>query len=117
MLRRVLGSAALAAALLGGGSAIGDTLVSGRSAQALRCAAYIGMGAQYAYDEGYLSADDRNAIALRSVQVLQRWVPLGLERQLAAYRATLGELGSRQHAYALLARHSDWCLREFTPAS
>jgi hypothetical protein len=49
--------------------------------------------------------------------VLQRWVPLGLERQLAAYRATLGELGSRQHAYALLARHSDWCLREFTPAS
>ena len=93
-----------------------DTVVSGKSAQALRCAAYIGMAAQYGYDEGYVSADDRELMTYWSVRVLARWVPLDADRQLAAYRATLAELGSRYRTYALLSRHADWCLREFTPS-
>jgi hypothetical protein len=51
-----------------------------------------------------------------SVQVLDRWVPLATEQRLAAYRVTLGELGSRHRTYGLIARHADWCLREFTPS-
>jgi hypothetical protein len=115
-IRRRLASAILAALALLAAPVAADTVVSGKSAQALRCAAYIGMAAQYGYDEGHVSADDRELMTYWSVRVLERWVPLDADRQLAAYRATLAELGSRYQTYTLLARHAEWCLREFTPA-
>ena len=111
-IQRCLATAILAAAA----PASADTVVSGKSAQALRCAAYIGMAAQYGYDEGYVSADDRELMTYWSARVLERWVPFDADRQLAAYRTTLAELGSRYRTYALLSRHADWCLREFTPS-
>ena len=58
---------------------------------------------------------DRPADDSWSVLVLERWVPLAPEAQIAAYRTALGELGSRDRTYALIVRHADWCLREFTP--
>jgi hypothetical protein len=106
---------AAAAAALAVPAAAG-TVVSGQSAQALRCAAYIGMAARIGYDEGYLSERDAETMTWWSVQVLDRWVPLPTEERLAAYRATLGELGTRDRTYALIVRHSDWCVRAFTPA-
>ena len=116
MLRNTLGTTAVVAALALMAPVAADTVVSGKSAQALRCAAYIGMAAQYGYEEGHVSAEDRELMTWWSVRVLERWVPLDAERQLAAYRATLAELGSRYRTYGLLARHADWCLREFTPS-
>lgn len=92
------------------------TVVSGKSAQALRCAAYIGMAARIGYDEGYLSERDAETMTWWSVGVLDRWVPLPTEERLAAYRATLGELGGRERTYRLIARHADWCVRAFSPA-
>jgi hypothetical protein len=103
-------SAALAA------PAAADTVISGKSAQALRCAAYIGMAAQYGYDEGYVSARERDLMSYWSTLVLERWVPLSPEATLAAYGTALRELGSRYRTYALIARHSDWCLTEFSPS-
>ncbi len=116
MLRRI-GWGCLAVALLGLVASEGraGTVVSGRSAQALRCAAYIGMAARIGYDEGYLSERDAEAMTWWSVAVLDRWVPLPTGERLAAYRATLGELGGRARTYRLIARHADWCVREFTP--
>ena len=96
------------------GSAWGDTVISGKSAQALRCAAYIGVAARIGFDEGHLSERDVGTMTWWSVQVLDRWVPLATDQRLAAYRVTLGELGSRSRTYGLIARHADWCLREFT---
>ena len=108
----------LAVALLGltvpAGAARGDTVVSGKSAQALRCAAYIGMAARFGHDEGYLSERDAEAMTWWSVQVLDAWVPLPTEERLAAYRATLGELGTRERTYGLIVRHADWCVRAFS---
>lgn len=111
--------AAAAALLLGVGAAqpaVADTVVAGRAAQALRCAAYIGMAAQYGFDEGIVSASDRELMASWSVRVLRRWVPLGPDRTMAAYRTMLGELGPRDRAYRLIARHADWCVQAFTPS-
>ena len=95
--------------------ATAGTVVSGKSAQALRCAAYIGMAARIGHDEGYLSAHDAEAMTWWSVQVLDRWVPLPTEERIAAYGATLGELGTRERTYGLIARHTDWCVRAFSP--
>jgi hypothetical protein len=111
--RRLLAILAVATGL--GAPAAADAVVSGRSAQALRCAAYIGMTASLGYDEGVLTAAETGDLNRWSAEVLRRWVPLAPEGQLAAYRAILGELGSRDRAYALFVRHADWCLREFTP--
>jgi hypothetical protein len=119
VLRSILGhrcGAAILAAFALAAPAAADTVVAGKSAQALRCAAYIGMAAQYSYEEGHVSADERELMTYWSVLVLERWVPLATEQRLAAYRVTLGELGSRYRTYGLIARHSDWCLREFTPS-
>lgn len=96
------------------GAAWGGTVVSGRSAQALRCAAYIGMAARIGHDEGYLTAPDAEAMTWWSVEVLDRWVPLPTEERLAAYGATLGELGTRAQASALIAHHAGWCVRTFS---
>ena len=116
MLRRI-GWACLAVALLGLPSdGRAGTVVSGKSAQALRCAAYIGMAARIGYDEGYLSERDAEMMTWWSVQVLDTWVPLPTEQRLAAYRTTLGELGPRDRTYRLIARHADWCVRAFTPS-
>jgi hypothetical protein len=104
-------------ALAGATPAAAGTVVSGKSAQALRCAAYIGMAAQYGYDEGLVTARDREMMTYWSVLVLQRWVPLDSRGQMAAYRTTLDELGSRLQTYALIAKHADWCVAEFTPES
>jgi hypothetical protein len=97
--------------------AAAGTVVAGKSAQALRCAAYIGMAAQYGYDEGFVTAADRAQMTYWSVLVLQRWLPLDARGQMAAYRATLDELGTRLQTYALIAKHADWCVAEFTPRS
>jgi len=118
MFRRI-GHALVAAALTGpvalSGPASADTVVSGKSAQALRCAAYIAMAARIGYDEGYLSDRDAETMTWWSVRVLDRWVPLPTGERLAAYGATLGELGTRDHTYRLIVRHADWCVRAFTP--
>jgi hypothetical protein len=96
--------------------AAAETVIAGKSAQALRCAAYIGMAAQYGHDQGLVTADDRNLMTFWSVLVLERWVPLAPEARMAAYRSALGELGTRGDTYTLIARHADWCLDTFRPA-
>ena len=95
---------------------LAEAVVAGRSAQALRCAAYIGMAARYGVEEGFLSERDADAMTWWSAQVLDRWVPLPTEARLAAYGVTLRELGSRDRSYHLIARHSEWCIRAFDPA-
>jgi hypothetical protein len=102
--------AAAAAPAFAAGAAI-----EGRSAQALRCAAYIGMAGQYGFAEGRLSAGDRATITGWSAAVLTTWIPLDPAGRLSAYGAVLGELGSRRQTNALILRHSEWCLRTFTP--
>jgi hypothetical protein len=92
-----------------------ETVVSGKSAQALRCAAYIGMAGQYGYVGGVLTASDMTMMTRWSAQVLEMWVPLAPQRRLDAYRTVLGELGSQVSAYELIDRHADWCVAEFTP--
>lgn len=104
---------ALAASATGGSA---GTVVSGRSAQALRCAAYIGVAARLGQGEGYLSERDAEAMTWWSARVLEAWVPLPVEERLAAYRTTLGELGARERTYRLIVRHADWCVRTFSPA-
>jgi hypothetical protein len=117
VIRSFLGAAILAQALMViAATAWGaDTVVTGKSAQALRCAAYIGMAARFGYDEGYLTEHDAETMTLCSVRVIDRWVPLSTGDRLAAYRATLGEIGPREHGYALVARHAEWCVRAFDP--
>lgn len=114
MARTLLAAAVVANGLAG--VAWGATVVAGESAQALRCAAYIGMAARIGYDEGYLTERDAETMTWWSVQVLDRWVPLPTGERLAAYRATLGELGTRERSYRLIVRHADWCVRAFSPA-
>ena len=93
-----------------------ETVIAGKSAQALRCAAYIGMAAQYGHADGLVTVDDRNRMTFWSVLVLERWLPLAPETRMAAYRSALGELGSRGDTDALITRHADWCLETFRPA-
>lgn len=107
--------ACLAAAGPAAAGTAGSTVVSGKSAQALRCAAYIGMAAQYGHVEGVLTTGDRTRMTLWSVLVLERWVPLAPEAQMAAYRAAIGELGDQAHTYGLISRHAEWCLDTFRP--
>jgi hypothetical protein len=104
----------LALALAASAASAGATL-SGRPAQAVRCAAYVGMAAQYGYDAGFITARDREEMTFWSVLVLERWVRLDPRGQMAAYRAILGEMGGRRETYALISRHADWCLAAFTP--
>ncbi len=92
-----------------------ETVVSGKSAQALRCAAYIAMAGQYGYVGGVLTASDMTMMTRWSAEVLEMWVPLAPQRRLDAYRTVLGELGSQVSAYALIDRYADWCVTEFTP--
>lgn len=106
----------IAAALLAAAPASADTVIAGRSAQALRCAAYIGMAAQYGHAEGIVSTEDRMVMTWWSAMVLERWVPLAPEARMAAYRGALGELGDQRRTYALIARHADWCLETFQPS-
>ncbi|HVH04323.1 MAG TPA: hypothetical protein VM891_15505 [Amaricoccus sp.] len=116
---RALVSAApglLLAIAAAGTPAAADTVISGKSAQALRCAAYIGMAAQYGHAEGLVSTDDRNLMTFWSVLVLERWVPLAPEGRMAAYREALGEIGTRSETVARISRHADWCLQTFRPA-
>jgi hypothetical protein len=110
---RVVVAAALA--IIAADAAAAGTVIAGRSAQALRCAAYIGMAARLGYDEGYLDERDVETMTWWSVRVLDRWVDLPTEERLAAYRATLVELGPRHNTYRLIVRHADWCVRSFTP--
>ena len=112
---RLLAVLAVAIGLGAPAVAAADAVVSGKSAQALRCAAYVGMTASLGYEEGVLTAAETGQLNAWSAVVLQRWVPLAPEGQLAAYRAVLGELGSRDRTWALFARHADWCMRAFTP--
>ena len=74
------------------------------------------MAVQYGYDEGYVSARERELMSYWSTLVLERWVPLSPEATLTAYGTALRELGSRYRTYALITRHSDWCLTEFSPS-
>jgi hypothetical protein len=116
-LRRFGSALALGVAVAGGaGPAAADAVISGRSAQALRCAAYMGMAGQYGFADGHLSAGDLETMTLWSMAVLDAWVPLGPDGRLAAYRAAIGELGAPDRAHALIALHADWCVREFSPA-
>ena len=107
--------AGLAGAVLGlpSPSVRADTVVAGRSAQALRCAAYVGMAARYGVEDGYLTEKDADTMTWWSARLLDRWVPLALDARLAAYGMTLRELGSRSDSYRLIARHTDWCVAAF----
>ena len=107
----LLAFAATCSATAGGA----ETVLSGRSAQALRCAAYIGMAGQYGYAGGVLSASDMTMMTRWSAQVLEIWVPLAPQRRLDAYRAVLREMGSQGSSYELIDRYADWCVAEFTP--
>jgi hypothetical protein len=116
-MRHAVIPAVLAAALTAAAvpASADGTVIEGRSAQALRCAAYIGMAGQYGFSDGRLSATDRAVMAGWSVAVLETWVPLDPARRLEAYGAVLVELGSQRQTQALIRRHSEWCLRAFTP--
>jgi hypothetical protein len=115
-LARFGAAVALGAALAGGaGPAAADAVIAGKSAQALRCAAYMGMAGQYGFAEGHLSAADLEAMTRWAMGVLDAWVPLDADGRLAAYRTALGELGPPAHAHALIALHGDWCVRAFSP--
>ncbi len=97
-------------------AAAAQTVIEGRPAQALRCAAYIGMAGQYGYAEGRLTAGERAVMAGWSARVLGAWLPLDAAGRLGAYGAALGEIDSRRQAADLIARHGEWCLRAFTAA-
>jgi hypothetical protein len=112
-MRHTLLSLLLAAGLAAGPAAA--TVIEGRPAQALRCAAYIGMAGQYGFADGRLNADDRAFMAGWSVAVLAAWLPFEPAGRMSAYVVALGELGSRREAHALIERHAEWCLRAFTP--
>ena len=107
--------ACVAACLLAAAPASAETVVAGEPAQALRCAAYIGMAAQYGHIEGLVSTESRMRMTWWSVLVLERWVPLAPEARMAAYRSALAELGTRKHTYALIEKHADWCIDTFRP--
>lgn len=102
-------------AVAAGGPAAAQTVIEGRSAQALRCAVYVGMAGQYGHAEGLVTKADLDLITTWSVQVLEVWVPGDPPGKLAAYRAAMGELGAAERPYAVIARHADWCMAEFTP--
>jgi hypothetical protein len=106
----------VAACLLAAAPASAETVVAGKEAQALRCAAYIGMAAQYGHLEGIVSTENRTRMTWWSVLVLERWVPLAPEVRMAAYRSALAELGTRRQAYGLIEKHADWCIDTFRPA-
>jgi hypothetical protein len=111
-MRRLLACLLLAAAWP---AAADPTIIAGRPAQALRCAAYIGMAAQYGHAEGIVSTADRNRMTLWSVMVLERWVPLTPAVRLDAYGEALAELDTRSQTTALIARHAGWCIDTFRP--
>lgn len=106
---------ALAGVAGGAGPAAAEAVISGRPAQALRCASYIVMAGQYGYDAGRLTAGDRAVMAGWSAAVLETWVPLDLPQRMSAYGAALGELGAQDRSRTLVSRHAEWCLRAFTP--
>jgi hypothetical protein len=113
--RRCVRVAVLAAVAGWAAPASAETVIEGRSAQALRCAVYVGMAGQYGYAEGLVSQDDRDLLTYWSMLVLDRWVPLDADHRLAAYRTAMGELGAAERPYATIARHADWCVAEFSP--
>jgi hypothetical protein len=113
--RRCVRVAVLAAVAGWVAPASAETVIEGRSAQALRCAVYVGMAGQYGYAEGLVSQDDRDLLTYWSMLVLDRWVPLDADHRLAAYRTAMGELGAAERPYATIARHADWCVAEFSP--
>lgn len=112
-------AALLAAAMIGAAGtawpAAADVVIAGRAAQALRCAAYVGMAGQSAFDAGAISAEDRAVMASWSFLVLEQWVPLDPDTRLAAYRAALAELGPGWRLPQVIERHADWCVETFTP--
>jgi hypothetical protein len=114
---RWFGGAVLAVAVAaGGGPAAAETVLSGRAAQAVRCAVYVGMAGQYGHLEGAVSTADRDRLTYWAMLVLARWVPLDQGGQLAAYRTAMAELGALERPYATIARHTDWCMAEFSPS-
>lgn len=112
-------AALLATALIGAGCggrpAAAEVVIAGRAAQALRCAAYVGMAGQSAFDAGAISAEDRAVMASWSFLVLERWLPLDPDTRLAAYRTALAELGPGWRSPQVIERHADWCVETFTP--
>ena len=96
-------------------SADDPPVLEGEAAQALRCAAYIGMAAQHGLNAGLLSAQDRLVMATWSMQVLERWVPLAPEQRLATYGEMIEKLDDPLEVDRLVGRHGAWCLQTFDP--
>jgi hypothetical protein len=103
----------LVAAAALAGSASAETVISGRSAQALRCAAYVGLAGQLGYAAGLYTAAERARMAEWSLVVVDRWVPLDAQGKFVAYWTALEEVTASGGTARLLARHGDWCVREF----
>lgn len=103
------------AAMVQGGGARADTVLVGRQAQALRCAAYVGMAGEAGYEAGLFSGLERAAMAEWSLRVLDRWLPLDAEGKAMAFWTTLAEVEAEGDVARLLARHGEWCLQAFAP--
>jgi hypothetical protein len=88
-------------------------VITGRAAQALRCAAYISMTATYLRERGEIARTTYDGMMMASTYILVEWVPL--DDPMPAYEEVLKELGDERGTYARFTRHVEFCLREFGP--
>jgi hypothetical protein len=86
-------------------------IITGRAAQALRCAAYISMTATYLRERGEISRTDYDGMMMASTYILVEWVPL--DNPMPAYEEVLKELRNERGTYESFLRHNEFCLREF----
>jgi len=84
---------------------------TGQAAQALRCAAYIGMAATFLRDRGEISRSTYDNMHAISTHILLEWVPT--DDPIPAYRAVLQEIRSETGTYDRFVRHTDFCLETF----
>ncbi|MBP7003472.1 hypothetical protein [Amaricoccus sp.] len=101
---------ALAATLALPGMAAAEAY-RGKAAQALRCAAYVGMTAHLMREAGEISRTDYDTLQDFAVHLLMEWVPS--DDPMPAYRAALDELSTSGETYRRFVRHADYCIATF----
>lgn len=88
-------------------------VITGRTAEAVRCAAYISMAAHGLQTRGMIDPATYDNLIASSVYILME--KTGMEDPMPAYLQALSELRSELGAYERFNRHSDYCQREFLP--
>jgi hypothetical protein len=86
-------------------------VITGRAAQALRCAAYVSMTATYLRERGEISRTTYDTMMMASTYILLEWVPL--EDPMPAYEEVLKELRDERGTYESFVRYNEFCLRQF----